>query len=96
MQRADVSHLVPREPIGGDGIQALAAFFVRRRDAADVGPQRPGIAGGAAPNANKDAFVSSFAPVAQSVAQKTGLSPQYVLAQAGLETGWGTSPAAAK
>lgn len=39
-------------------------------------------------------FVQQFLPQAQSVSNQTGLPVDYVLGQAGLESGWGTSNAA--
>lgn len=39
-------------------------------------------------------FVSRFLPQAQQVSAQTGLPVDYVLGQAGLESGWGTSNAA--
>jgi hypothetical protein len=44
--------------------------------------------------ADKQDFLTKFAPIAQQVADKTGLPANYVTGQAGLETGWGTSNAA--
>ena len=45
----------------------------------------------AAPNATPDAFVASIAPTAKAVAEELGIDPRIVIAQAALETGWGTS-----
>ena len=45
----------------------------------------------AAPNASPEAFVASIAPTAKAVAKELGIDPRVVIAQAALETGWGTS-----
>ena len=45
----------------------------------------------AAPSASPDAFVASIAPTAKAVAEELGIDPRIVIAQAALETGWGTS-----
>lgn len=45
--------------------------------------------------ASPDEFTTQFTPIAQSIAAKTGLPVEYVLAQAAHETGWGKSPASA-
>jgi hypothetical protein len=53
------------------------------------------IASSAQPAAGGDSSVSSFVaqylPVAQRVSQQTGVAPQVLLGQWGLETGWGKS-----
>jgi hypothetical protein len=51
--------------------------------------------GGSIAAAGKDDFVQKFTPLAQVVAAQTGLPVDYVIGQAGLETGWGKSSAAA-
>jgi flagellar rod assembly protein/muramidase FlgJ len=43
------------------------------------------------PSATPEAFVASIAPAAKAVAQELGIDPRIVIAQAALETGWGTS-----
>lgn len=58
-----------------------------------------GGGGGVAPTSSLGAssqadFIQKFTPIAQDISQRTGLPVNYVLAQAGLETGWGTSRAA--
>lgn len=40
---------------------------------------------------NKASFVSAFTPLAQQQSAATGIAPEVILAQAGLETGWGNS-----
>ena len=45
----------------------------------------------AAPSATPEAFVASIAPTAKAVAEELGIDPRIVIAQAALETGWGTS-----
>ena len=44
-----------------------------------------------APSATPEAFVASIAPAAKAVAEELGIDPRIVIAQAALETGWGTS-----
>ena len=44
-----------------------------------------------APSATPEAFVASIAPAAKVVAEELGIDPRIVIAQAALETGWGTS-----
>lgn len=39
-----------------------------------------------------DAFLSKFRPYADQVAARTGINPESILAQAGLETGWNEAP----
>jgi len=43
------------------------------------------------PSATPEAFVASIAPAAKAVAEELGIDPRIVIAQAALETGWGTS-----
>jgi len=43
-----------------------------------------------APSATPEAFVASIAPAAKAVAEELGIDPRIVIAQAALETGWGT------
>ena len=45
----------------------------------------------AVPSATPEAFVASIAPPAKAVAEELGIDPRIVIAQAALETGWGTS-----
>ena len=45
----------------------------------------------AEPSATPEAFVASIAPTAKAVAEELGIDPRIVVAQAALETGWGTS-----
>ena len=42
------------------------------------------------PSATPEAFVASIAPAAKAVAEELGIDPRIVIAQAALETGWGT------
>jgi flagellum-specific peptidoglycan hydrolase FlgJ len=54
---------------------------------------RPGT-GGSSPSTSfegKDAFIERMTPVANEVAAELGISPKIILAQAALETGWGSS-----
>ena len=45
----------------------------------------------AVPSATPEAFVASIVPTAKAVAEELGIDPRIVIAQAALETGWGTS-----
>jgi flagellar rod assembly protein/muramidase FlgJ len=45
----------------------------------------------AAPSATPEAFVASISSTAKAVAEELGIDPRIVIAQAALETGWGTS-----
>jgi flagellar rod assembly protein/muramidase FlgJ len=44
-----------------------------------------------APSATPEEFIASIAPTAKAVAEELGIDPRIVIAQAALETGWGTS-----
>ena len=44
-----------------------------------------------APSATPEEFIASIAPTAKAVAAELGIDPRIVVAQAALETGWGTS-----
>ncbi|KAF7600001.1 MAG: flagellar assembly peptidoglycan hydrolase FlgJ [Candidatus Dactylopiibacterium carminicum] len=43
-------------------------------------------------SATQRSFVDSIAPLARDAAQRLGVAPEIVVAQAALETGWGTRP----
>ena len=43
------------------------------------------------PSATPEAFIASIAPTAKAMAEELGIDPRIVIAQAALETGWGTS-----
>ena len=61
--------------------------------AASAEPQ-PGSAGSASAPQGGDrvaGFVETYLPLAQKVSQKTGVAPEALLGQWGLETGWGKS-----
>jgi flagellar rod assembly protein/muramidase FlgJ len=45
----------------------------------------------AVPSGSPEAFVASIAPTAKAVSEELGIDPRIVIAQAALETGWGTS-----
>ena len=45
----------------------------------------------AASSATPEAFLASIAPTAKTLAKELGIDPRIVIAQAALETGWGTS-----
>lgn len=81
-----------------------AASFMRRHSSGESpAPADGGVPGPAGGNgapaagahagpapANAQEFVRMYAQHAQDVAQKTGIDPRLVLAQAGLESGWGS------
>jgi flagellar protein FlgJ len=52
-------------------------------------PPAPTSSGTGAIDARTQAFVSTLWPAAVSASRKTGIPPQFLLAQAALETGWG-------
>lgn len=56
----------------------------------DVAPSPQPMQAPAAPPANAQEFIQRYTPHALAVAQETGLDPRLVLAQAGLESAWGT------
>ncbi|HKE23193.1 MAG TPA: glucosaminidase domain-containing protein, partial [Bryobacteraceae bacterium] len=63
-----------------------------------VPPSQGGIGSSGAPTSslsspNRDEFIKNFTPIAQNISARTGLPVSYIVAQAGLETGWGTSSA---
>lgn len=64
--------------------------FIVPPDASSSGPARqpsaPARSGG-----NVESFVETYMPVAQRVSEKTGVAPEALLGQWGLETGWGKS-----
>lgn len=45
----------------------------------------------AASNPDKDAFIAKYSPIAEEASKRTGVDARLILAQAGLETGWGKS-----
>ena len=59
--------------------------------AAPVGPQSNASGSIGLLPANVEAFIDKMRPHAEAVAQAVGIPVQYLLAQAGLETGWGKS-----
>ena len=64
------------------------------RLADEVGGRRlaqPPLAPGKAAFASKDEFIATLLPMAQAAADKIGVDPRYLVAQAALETGWGKS-----
>jgi flagellar protein FlgJ len=52
---------------------------------------QPPLAPGKAAFASKDEFIAVMLPMAEQAAQKIGVDPRYLVAQAALETGWGKS-----
>jgi flagellar protein FlgJ len=52
---------------------------------------QPPLAPGKAAFASKDEFIAAMLPMAEQAAQKIGVDPRYLVAQAALETGWGKS-----
>ncbi len=52
---------------------------------------QPPLAPGKAAFGSKDEFIATLLPMAQQAADKIGIDPRYLVAQAALETGWGKS-----
>ena len=52
---------------------------------------QPPLAPGKAAFASKDEFITAMLPMAEQAAEKIGVDPRYLVAQAALETGWGKS-----
>ncbi len=52
---------------------------------------QPPLAPGKAAFSSPQEFVATMLPMAQAVAEKIGVDPRYLVAQAALETGWGKS-----
>ncbi len=52
---------------------------------------QPPLAPGKAAFGSKDEFIATLLPMAQEAADKIGIDPRYLVAQAALETGWGKS-----
>lgn len=52
---------------------------------------QPPLAPGKAAFASKDEFIAAMLPMAEQAAEKIGVDPRYLVAQAALETGWGKS-----
>lgn len=52
---------------------------------------QPPLAPGKAAFGSKDEFIAAMLPMAEQAADKIGVDPRYLVAQAALETGWGKS-----
>lgn len=52
---------------------------------------QPPLAPGKAAFGSKDEFIAAMLPMAEKAADKIGVDPRYLVAQAALETGWGKS-----
>ena len=52
---------------------------------------QPPLAPGKAAFGSKDEFIAAMLPMAEKAAEKIGVDPRYLVAQAALETGWGKS-----
>ncbi|WP_408592032.1 glycoside hydrolase family 73 protein [Paracoccus marcusii] len=72
---------------GGMGIRPIAST------AGGAAPARTGGGGkgGGGGGGDRDSFIAAMMPHAQRVAERTGLDPRLVIAQAAQETGWGRS-----
>lgn len=55
------------------------------------GGAAPARRGGGGGGGDRDSFIAAMMPHAQRVAERTGLDPRLVIAQAAQETGWGRS-----
>lgn len=56
-----------------------------------TGGASPARQGGGGGGGDRDSFIAAMMPHAQRVAERTGLDPRLVIAQAAQETGWGRS-----
>lgn len=82
------SQMIPLQPQTG-GIAAAASGT---GDGLGVRPSSGG--GGGKPSGgggNRQQFIAEMMPHAQRIAQRTGLDPRLIIAQAAQETGWGRS-----
>ena len=77
---ADAAEAAP-----GRDLQRYLAAPVPTRRAADA----PAAVAAAAPPASPGEFLARLRPLAESAAQRLGVAPEALLAQAALETGWG-------
>lgn len=77
--------------------KSLEALGIRRAQIeaeAAKAPSEPAVTASGGPTAvppNREQFIKTMLPHAQAVAKATGLDPRLVLAQAALETGYGTA-----
>ncbi|WP_051234953.1 flagellar assembly peptidoglycan hydrolase FlgJ [Marinimicrobium agarilyticum] len=83
MQKAYGDHLKP------EAGQALDATSVERTSGASTAEPIQTLGGKAAMTTNPAAFVAQIQDQAQRAAEALGVSPQALVAQAALETGWG-------
>ena len=81
-----------------DAIQAVLSEYdsLMPSQEADTEPEQLELPLGspdsdAVPSATPEAFVASIASTAKAVAEELGIDPRVIIAQAALETGWGTS-----
>lgn len=86
----------PGQPLVAGIVSPAAAAAVDKapRLADELGGRRlaqPPLAPGKAAFASKDEFIATLLPMAQAAAEKIGVDPRYLVAQAALETGWGKS-----
>lgn len=70
----------------GQGLSLSGADAITGRRLA-----QPPLAPGKAAFASKDEFIAAMLPMAEKAAEKIGVDPRYLVAQAALETGWGKS-----
>ena len=72
-------------------IDERAGFYTSSSDGgADLGATKSaGILGNPYKGMTKEQFIAAISPMAEQVAQQTGLTPQTIMAQTAEETGWG-------
>ena len=72
-------------------IDERAGFYTSSSDGgADLGATKSaGILGNPYKGMTKEEFIAAISPMAEQVAQQTGLTPQTIMAQTAEETGWG-------
>lgn len=79
--------LAGKNAISGNGVPAAVSTPLASTAPGGVAPR----GSSAAPNAKAREFVERFWPYALEASRTTGIPPQFMLAHAALETGWGKS-----
>lgn len=79
------------KPLAGSDWAPAKAYAAPERAA--VGVEAAGKATGAGKRvfASRDEFIETLLPMAEKAAERIGVDPRYLVAQAALETGWGKS-----
>ncbi|MDH4554419.1 flagellar assembly peptidoglycan hydrolase FlgJ [Pseudomonas sp. BN417] len=78
-------------PLAGNDWAPASAYAAPERAA--VGVEATGTAKGAGKRvfASRNEFIETLLPMAEKAAERIGVDPRYLVAQAALETGWGKS-----